>query len=176
MPRRKATSEQLRQQSLIGFLQPHPSSPQTGRSRTQLGPTSRAARVTEIPIQSDTDSDVEAIHFEPRKELPSDDNDIQPSSPTKRRRIAVEVRPLADRGISTTSTSNNSDDSIELNRRASPSTKMKRPISRSPSTELDLDSHPKRRRLAKGTRPSSPEEPDDLIGEVNEAGESQLSP
>jgi hypothetical protein len=176
MPRKKATSDQLRQQSLIGFLQPHPSSPQTGRSRTQLGQASRAARVTEIPIQSDTDSDVEAIHFEPRKELPSDDDDIQPSSPTKRRRNAVEVRPFADRGTSTASTSNNSDDSIESNRRESPLTKMKRPVSRSPSTELGLDSPPKRRRLAKGTRPSSPEEPDDLLGEVNEAGESQFRP
>jgi hypothetical protein len=176
MPRRKATSEQLRQQSLIGFLQPHLNSPQTGRSRTQLGPAGRTAGVTEIPIQSDSDSDVEAIHFEPRKEPPLDDDEIQPSSPKKRRRIAVEVRPLADRGTSTTSTSNNSDDSIELNRRESPSTKMKRPISRSPSTELDLDSHPKRRRLAKGTRPSSTEEPDDLLGEVNETGESQFRP
>jgi hypothetical protein len=165
MPRKKAASEQPRQQSLMGFLQPHQNSPRNGKTKTNLEPSNRAARVIEIVDQSDTDSDVEAIHFEPRKEVPSDDGDVQPSSPIKRRRIAAEVKLHADHG---TSTSRDSDDNIDLNRRASPPTKMRRPVARSPSTELD--SPPKRRRLAKGIRPPSPEEPDDLLGEVNEAG------
>jgi hypothetical protein len=167
MPRRKVTSEQPRQQTLIGFLQPHSNSPGNGRPKTKLAPASRTTRVSEITDQSDADSDVEAIHFEPRKEVPSDDDDIQPSSPVKRCRIAAEVKSLADHGMSTSS---DSEDSVDTNRRSSPSTKIKRPISRSPSTELD--SPPKRRRLAKGIRPSSPEESDDLLGEVNETGES----
>jgi hypothetical protein len=168
MPRKKAASEQLlRQQSLIGFLHSHPNSPRNGKTKTKSGPSNQAARVTEITDQSDTDSDVEAIHFEPRKEVPSDGDDVQPSSPIKRHRITAEVKSHADRG---TSTSRDSDDSIDLNQRASPSANMKRPVARSPSTELD--SPPKRRRrLAKGIRPPSPEEPDDLLGEVNEAGE-----
>ncbi|KAI0256818.1 hypothetical protein BJV78DRAFT_1167155 [Lactifluus subvellereus] len=161
MPRRKPTSEQLGQQSLIGFLQPHSSSSRNDRSKTKLG---RASRATETIKQSDTDSDVEAIHFEPRKVVPSDDDDIQPSSPAKRRRMAAEVVPHADHG---TSTPSDSDDSIDTNQKASPSTKIGRPVSRSPSTELE--SPPKRRRLAKGIRPSSPEEPDDLLDEVDEA-------
>jgi hypothetical protein len=174
MPRRKPTAEQLRQKSLIGFLQPHSSSTRNDRSRPKPGPASRATRVpsskvTEITDQSDTDSGVEAIHFEPRKVVPSDDDDIQPSSPAKRRRMAAEVESHADHG---TSTSSDSSDSMGTNQRASLSTKRNHPVSRSQSTEFE--SPPKRRRLAKGIRPSSPEEPDDLLGEVNEAGKSCL--
>jgi len=178
MTRRNQNPGTLKQQSLIGFLEPDPSktsSPPTrsrkNRSRTKPGPTRRTTRV---PLQlsqhsgpSDTDSGVDTIHFEPRKvDISDDDVDIQLSSPARRRRTVdeVESHPGYD-----TLTSNDSDESVGASRKATPSIKVKRPIARSPSTEPESPA-PKRRRLARGVRPSSPEEPDNLLGEVNEAG------
>jgi len=179
MARRKTKSEDLRQQSLIGFLQPDPSktssSPsRSDRFRTKPGPARRSGRNTRDPpqlsepsAQSDTDSDVNAIHFEPRKAVTviSDDSDIQPSSPTKRRRTVAEAEPHVGHD---TLISSDSDESVSANRRAVSPIKTKRPVARSPSTEPE--SPPKRRRLARGVRPSSPEESDNLLDEVNEAG------
>jgi hypothetical protein len=172
MPRRKASSGQLKQQSLVGFLKPDSSktsSPRKSISRAKSGPSRLARRVppqfSEPSNQSGTDSDVDAIHFEPKSVIISDDDDVQPSSPVRRHRTAPEVESHADHG---TSTSSDSDDSVGTNRRATSSVKVKRHVSRSPSTEQE--SPPKRRRLARGARPSSPEESDDLLDEVNEAG------
>ena len=172
MPRRKASPGQLKQQSLVGFLKPDSSktsSPRNSISRTKSGPSRYARKVpprlSEPSNQSGTDSDVDAIHFEPKTVIISDDDDIQPSSPVRRHRTAAEVESHADHG---TSTFSDSDDSIGTNRRATSSVKIKRHFSRSPSTEHE--SPPKRRRLARGTRPSSPEESDNLLDEVNEAG------
>ncbi|KAI0006145.1 hypothetical protein BJV74DRAFT_802451 [Russula compacta] len=173
MPRRKATtSGQLKQQSLIGFLKPETSSPLSDRSRTRTRPTRLATRVpaqgTEPFDQSDTDSGVEAVHFEPRSAVISDDDDdeLQPSSPVRKRRTASEAESPADHR---TLMSSDSDESLDTNRRAAFSITTKRPLARSPSTEPEPESLPKRRRLTRGARPSSPEEPDDLLKEVNEA-------
>ncbi|KAI0302160.1 hypothetical protein BC826DRAFT_987567 [Russula brevipes] len=176
MPRRKPTHGKLQQQSLVGFLKPDSS--KTGgarndKSRRRPGAALGAARLaTRVPPQvsepsdeSDADSGIDTIHFEPKTIVISDDgddHDVQPSSPTRRRRAAAEAELDSDNG---TSTSSNLDESIGINRRAT-STKIKRPVAHSPSTEPE--SSPKRRRLAR-VRPSTPEESDDLLGEVNEA-------
>jgi hypothetical protein len=179
MAHRKTKSENLRQQSLIGFLQPDPSksssSPSRGdRFRTKPGPARRSdGRTTRVPPQlsepsdqSDTDSDVDAIHFEPRKAVTviSDDDDVQPSSPTKRRRTIHEVESHVGKD---TPISSDSDEGVSANRRTVSPIKTKRPLARSPSTEPE--SPPKRRRLAR-VRPSSPEESDNILDEVDEAG------
>jgi len=172
MPRRKAASGQLKQQSLIGFLEPNSSkanSPRKSKSRTKPGPSRLPRRV---PHQSGTDSDVDAIHFEPKEVIISDDDDdIQPSSPVRRRRTVTEVESHADHG---TPISSDSDDDAGTNRRTTSSVKIRRCVSRSPSTEHE--SPPKRRRLAR-VRPSSPEESDDnLLDEVDEAGNHFIGP
>jgi hypothetical protein len=177
MPRRKASSGQLKQQSLVGFLSE--SSKATGSrssiSRTKSGPSRPASRVPpQLSQRSDgsgTDSDVDAIHFEPRSVIISDDDDIQPSSPVRRPRTAAEVESHADLG---TATFSDSDDGVDTNRRGTSSSKIKRHVSRSPSSEHE--SPPKRRRLARGVRPSSPEESDNLLDEVNEAGNYPIKP
>ena len=178
MGRRKTTSENLGQQSLIGFLQPDPSktssSPSRGdRFRTKPGPARRSGGPTRVPPQlsepsdqSDTDSDVDGIHFEPRKAVTviSDDDDVQPSSPAKRRRTKDEVESHVGHD---TSNFSDPDESVRTNRRTMSPIKIKRPVARSPSTEPE--SPPKRRRLAR-VRPLSPEESDNLLDEVDEAG------
>jgi hypothetical protein len=178
MSRRKASSRQLKQQSLVGFLKPDSSKtsgPHNSMSRTKSGPSRLARRVppqsSEPSDHSGTDSDVDAIHFEPKSVIISDDDDIQPSSPVRRHRTAAEVESHDDHGTSTLS---DSDDNVGTNRRATSSVKIKRHVSRSPSTEHE--SPPKRRRLARGARPSSPEESDNLLDEVNEAGDSFIQP
>ena len=182
MAHRKTKSENLRQQSLIGFLQPDPSKTSSSpsrsdrfRTRTRPGPARRSGgrttgdppQLSEPSGQSDTDSDVDAIHFEPRKAVTviSDEDDIQSSSPTKKHRTITEVGSHVGHD---TLISSDSDESVSANRRAMPPIKTKRPVVRSPSTEPE--SPPKRRRLARGVRPSSPEESDNLLDEVNEAG------
>jgi hypothetical protein len=164
MPRRKATSGQLKQQSLIGFLEPNSlkaNSPRKSKSRTKPG----------LSHQSGTDSDVDAIHFEPKEVIISDDDDIQPSSPVRRRRTVTEVESHADLG---TPISSDSDDDAGTNRRTASSVKFRRRVSRSPSTEHE--SSPKRRRLAR-VRPSSPEESDNnLLDEVDETGNHSIRP
>ncbi|KAH9180669.1 hypothetical protein EDB89DRAFT_1920417 [Lactarius sanguifluus] len=169
MPRRKTAPSQLRQQSLNDFLKPNSlkangSCDNTARTKPrQAGRTARSlpSRVPEPFDQSDTDSGVEAIHFEPKKVASSDDgDDVQPSSPVRKRRAAVEAESQADSEMSASS------DSDMGTERKVPSNKMKSPRARSPSIEVTL---PKRRRLAKGVRPPSPEETDNLLLEVNEA-------
>ena len=174
MPRRKTVPRQLRQQSLTDFLKPPPleaSSSRDNATRTKPRQAGRAARshssqVPEPFDQSDTDSGVEAIHFEPKKRVSSDDDDIQPSSPIRRRTVAAEVET---QGNGEMSLSSDSDNGMDTKRKAL-SSKIKSPRTRSPSTEIAL---PKRRRLAKGARPPSPEETDNLLHEVNEAGKSR---
>lgn len=175
MARRKTKSEDLRQQSLIRFLQPSSSPSRSDRSRTKPGPIRRSGgrnardppQLSEPSSQSDTDSDVNAIHFEQKKAVTvvSDDSDVQPSSPTKRRRTMAKAESQVGHDILISSDSN---ESVSADRRAMPPIKTKRPVARSPSTEPE--SPPKRRRLARGVRPSSPEESDNLLDEVNEAG------
>jgi hypothetical protein len=176
MPRRKASSGQLKQQSLVGFLKPESSKASGPRPRTKSGPSRPASsrvppELSQPSDRSGTDSDVDAIHFEPRSVIISDDDDIQPSSPVRRPRTAAEVESHADHG---TATFSDSDDSVGTNRRATSSSKIKRHVSRSPSSEHE--SPPKRRRLARGVRPSSPEESDNLLDEVNEAGNYPIKP
>jgi hypothetical protein len=173
MPRRKTVPRQLRQQSLTTFLKPTPLKASSSRdNRTKPRQAGRAARslssqVPEPFDQSDTDSGVEAIHFEPKKGASSDDDDdIQPSSPIRRRTVAAEAEAQADGEISVSSDSDNGMDT----KRKALSSEIKSPRARSPSMEITL---PKRRRLAKGVRPPSPEETDNLLHEVNEAGESR---
>jgi hypothetical protein len=174
MPRRKATSGQLKQQNLIGFLRPNSSKanhPRNPKSRTKPGsarpPRSIPPQHSEPSNQSSTDSDVDAIHFEPKEVVISDDGDIQPSSPVRMRRTVTEVESHANHG---TPTSSDSDDNVGTSGRATSSAKIRRHVSRSPSTGHEPP--PKRRRLAK-VRPSSPEESDDnLLDEVNEAGDN----
>src|SRR6266576_731386 len=93
MPHRKAFSGQLKQQSLTGFLRPNSSkanNPRNSRSRTKPGsarlPRRISPQLSEPSDQSGTDSDVDAIHFEPKEVIISDDDDIQPSSPVRKRR------------------------------------------------------------------------------------------
>lgn len=176
MPRRKTIPRQLRQQSLTDFLNPTPLKANSSRDSTtrtkprQAGMAARplSSRVPEPFDQSDADSGVEAIHFEPKKRASSnDDVDIQPSSPMRRRRVTGENESQADGDMSGSSVS---DIDMDTKRKAL-SNKIKSTRARSPSTEITL---PKRRRLAKGVRPPSPEEPDDLLLEVNEAGESRF--
>ena len=175
MPRRKTVPRQLRQQSLTDFLKPTPLKANSSRDNTarkKLRQPGRAARslasqVPELLDQSDTDSGVEAIHFEPKKRVSSDDDDIQPSSPIRRHTVAAEVET---QGNGEMSLSSDSDNGMDTKRKAL-SSKIKSPRARSPSTEITL---PKRRRLAKGARPPSPEETDNLLHEVNEAGESRF--
>ena len=177
MPRRRKTvPTQLRQQSLTDFLKPNPlkaTSSHGSATRAKPRQAGRAARslssrVPETFDQSDTDSGVEAIHFEPKERAPSDDDlDIQPSSPMRRRRVAGEPESQDDGDLSTSTIS---DIDMDTKRKAV-SSKIKSTRARSPSTEITLS---KRRRLAKGVRPPSPEEPDDLLLEVNEAGESRF--
>jgi hypothetical protein len=176
LPRRMASSGQLKQQSLIGFLRPNSSkssNPRTPKSRTKPGsarpPRRIPLRLSEPSDQSGTDSDVDAVHFEPKEVIISDDDDIQPSSPVRRRRTVTEVESHANLG---TPTSSDSDDNIGTSERATSSVKNRRRVSRSPST--GHESPPKRRRLAR-VRPSSPEESDDnLLDEVNEAGNNSV--
>jgi len=172
MPRRKAPSVQLKQQSLIGFLGPDSSkanNPRNPNSRTNQGSARPPRRIppqlSEPSDQSGTDSDVDAIHFEPKEVIISDDDDIQPSSPVRGRRTVTEVESHANHG---TSTSSDSDDNVGTSGITTSPVKIRRHVSRSPST--GHESPPKRRRLAR-VRPSSPEESDDnLLDEVNEAG------
>jgi hypothetical protein len=137
----------------------------TPRRRRTTVPSQRSAPSG----QSDTDNGVDAIHFEPRKVVISDDDDdddvIQPSSPVKKRRTVTEIESHTDHD---TSSSSDSEESLSATRRAMSSVNAKRSIARSPSTEPE--SSPKRRRLARGIRPSSPEESDDLLGEIDETG------
>lgn len=175
MPRKKASS-QPKQQSLIGFLRPNSLKANNSRntkSRTKPESTrpSRGvpSQLSEPSDQSGTDSDVDAIHFEPKEVIISDDDDIQPSSPVRRRRTVTEAESHANHG---TPTSSDSDDNVGMSRRATPSVKIRRHGSRSPST--GHESPPKRRRLVR-VRPSSPEEFDDnLLDEVNEAGNNSV--
>jgi hypothetical protein len=179
MPRRKPTHGKLQQQSLVGFLKPDSS--KTGgarndKSRRRPGAARLATRVppqvSELSDESDADSGIDTIHFEPKKIVISDDgddHDVQPSSPTRRRRAAAEAELDSDNG---TSMSSDLDENIGINRRAT-SIKIKRPVAHSPSTEPE--SSPKRRRLAR-VRPSTPEESDDLLGEVDEAGKYLTEP
>jgi hypothetical protein len=178
MTRRKTTSGNLKQQSLIGFLKPDSSkttSPPTRNNIFRANPAGPARRRTttgplelsEPSGQSDTDSGVDAIHFEPRRVVISDDDDdddIQPSSPAKRRRTVTEVESHADHDTSSSS----SEERLSANRQAMSSIKTNRPIARNLSAEPE--SLPKRRRLARGIRPSTQEESDDLLCEVDEAG------
>jgi hypothetical protein len=182
MPRRKASSGQLKQQSLTGFLNPYSSktsSPRKSTTRTKSGPARLASRVplqlSEPSDQNGSDSDVDAIHFEPRKvTVISDDDDIQPSSPVRKHRTAAEVEPHTNHE---TTTFSDPDDSVDTNRRATSSVKIKRHVSRSPSTDsMERGSPTKRRRLARGVRPSSSEEPDNLLDEVDEAGNYFIEP
>ena len=171
MPRRKA-SEQFKQQSLIGFLRPNSSKANNTRNPKSITKPGTARRPRRIPPQlsesSDqggTDSDVDAIRFEPKKVIISDDDDIQLSSPVRRRRTVTEVESHANHG---TPISSDSDDNVGTSGRATSPVKIRRHVSRSPST--GRESPPKRRRLAR-VRPSSPEESDDnLLDEVNESG------
>lgn len=177
MPRRRKTvPTQLRQQSLTDFLNPNTLKATSSRgstTRAKLRQAGRAARsldsrVLETFDQSDADSGVEAIHFEPKEKASSDDDlDIQPSSPVRRRRVAGETESQADGDLSASTISDSDMDT----KRKTLSSKIKSTRARSPSTEITLS---KRRRLAKGVRPPSPEEPDDLLLEVNEAGESRF--
>ena len=177
MPRRKA-SRQLKQQSLVGFLKPNSpkaNDPRNPKSITKPG-TIRPSRsrippqVSEPSDQGGTDSDVDAIQFEPKKVIISDDDDIQLSSPVRRRRTVTEVESHASPG---TLTSSDSDDNVGTSGRVTSSVKIRRHVSRSPSTGHD-ESPPKRRRLAR-VRPSSPEESDDnLLDEVNESGNNSV--
>ena len=81
----------------------------------------------------------------------------------------TEVESHANRG---TRTSSDPDDDIGTSGRATSSVKIRRRVSRSPST--GHESPPKRRRLAR-VRPSSPEESDDnMLDEVNEAGNNSV--
>jgi hypothetical protein len=178
MSRRKASSGQLKQQSLTGFLRPNSSkdnNPRNPKSRTKPGsarppsPRRMPPQLSEPSDQSGTDSDVDAIHFEPKEVIISDDDDIQPSSPVRRRKTVTEVESHANHG---TPTSSDSDDNVGTSGRATSSVKIRRHVSRSPST--GHESPPKRRRLAR-IRPSSPEESDDnLLDEVNEAGKNSV--
>lgn len=173
MPRRNASSGHLKQQSLVGFLRPNSSKANNHRkseSRTKPGSSTRRSRrippqLSEPSDKSGTDSDVDAIQFEPKKVIISDDDDIQPSSPVRRRRTVTEVESHADHG---TPTPSDSGDNVGTSGRATSSVKIRHHVSRSPS--MGHESPPKRRRLAR-IRPSSPEESDDdLLNEVNEAG------
>ena len=177
MPRRKTVPRHSRQQSLTEFLIPTSSKANCSRNLNtaqtkprQAGRTAKSpsSRVPEPFDQSDTDSGVEAIHFEPKKAASSDDDDddIQPSSPL-RRRAAVEAESHSDGEISMSAYSDNG---IHIKVTALPN-KNKSPRACSPSTETNL---PKRRRLTKGARPPSPEEHENLLLEVNEAGESRF--
>ncbi|KAN0140744.1 protein of unknown function (DUF4211) domain containing protein [Lactarius tabidus] len=175
MPRRKTVPRQLKQQSLTNFLNPTPLKAKNSRdstTRTKPRLAGRAARslssrVPEPFDQSDADSGVEAIHFEPKKRTSSDDDvDVQPSSPMRRRRAAGETESQADGDMSASSVS---DIDMDTKRKAL-SSNIKSTRARSPSTEITTEiTLPKRRRLAKGVRPPSPEESDDLLLEVNEA-------
>jgi len=175
MPRRKTPSGQLKQQNLNDFLKPNSSkanNPRNPKSGTKPGST-RSPRIIPPKLskpsdQSGTDSDVDAIHFEPKKVIISDDDDIQPSSPVRRRRTVTEVESHANHG---SPISSDLDDNVGTSGRATSSVKIRRHVSRSPSTGHEsFESPPKRRRLAR-VRPSSPEESDDnLLDEVNEAG------
>lgn len=174
MPRRRTV--QLRQQSLTDFLKPTPLKANNSRdntARTMPRQAGRATKSLSSPVpepfdQSDTDSGVEAIHFEPKKAASSDDDDdIQLSSPIRKRRVAADAESQVDSEMSALS---GSDDGMDTKRKAV-SNKIKSSRARSPSMEITL---PKRRRLAKGVRPPSPEETDDLVHEVNEAGESRF--
>ena len=175
MPRRKAPSEP-KQQSLIGFLKPNSSKANNSRNtKSRTKPESaRPARgipsqLSEPSDQGGTDSDVDAIHFEPKEVIISDDDDVQPSSPVRRRRTVTEAESHANHG---TPTSSDSDNNIGTSRRATSSVKIRRHGSRSPSTGHESPS--KRRRLVR-VRPSSPEESDDnLLDEVNEAGNNSV--
>jgi|SRR5712671_2096363 len=183
MPRRKAISSEPKQQTLIRFLPPSHSKNSSVRndgSRTKPGPSRLATGVSkgvsskhdliELSDHSDTNNGVDKIHFEPKKAAISDDDDIQLSSPIRRRKTVAVVESQADYG---TSTHSSSGEEIGTNRRATSSKEDKPPVPRSPSTESEP--LPKRRRLAR-VRPSSPEETDDLLGEVNEAGNCSIEP
>jgi hypothetical protein len=172
MPRRKASSGQLKQQSLSGFLMPNSSKANNSRNPKSKATSGTArprrripSRLSERSDQGGTDSDVDAIHFEPKEVVISDDDDIQLSSPVRRHRTATEDKYHANHR---TPTFSDSDGNVGTSGRATSSAKIRRPVSRSPSTEHETP--PKRRRLAR-VRPLSPEESDDnLLDEVDEAG------
>lgn len=83
----------------------------------------------------------------------------------------TEVESHANLGTLTSSDSD-ADDNVGTSGRATSSAKIRRRVSRSPST--GHESPPKRRRLAR-VRPSSPEESDgNLLDEVNEAGNNSV--
>src|SRR5712671_2021693 len=105
MPRRKAISSEPKQQTLIRFLPPSHSKNSSVRndgSRTKPGPSRLATGVSkgvsskhdliELSDHSDTNNGVDKIHFEPKKAAISDDDDIQLSSPIRRRKTVAVVR------------------------------------------------------------------------------------
>ncbi|KAI0273754.1 hypothetical protein BC834DRAFT_855414 [Gloeopeniophorella convolvens] len=172
MPRRKDGPKRLKQQNLVEFFRPAPSTARTprrdGRSRTKLRSSvnvkqTSPRRAIELSDADASDSDVDAIHFEPKKDAtPHDSDDMQPSPPKQRRGKAPVTEPRSGSVISLSS------DSDGLGKSKGPS-RTKRLGRRNSSAEQDPPPASKRSRLAKGVRPSTPEEPDDLLKEVDEA-------
>jgi hypothetical protein len=128
----------------------------------------------------DYDSDIAVVQLEPREKLqtyasqPRNDEDDEEASP--RRRSAKRYKPQITHIEEDTDTSSIIEISNEND--AAPSPRNKRSagrstqrISDSEDERLEPISVPHKRRLVRGVRPSTPEEPDDLRDEVDEDSE-----
>jgi hypothetical protein len=189
MPRNSDSPMKLRQHTLLDFV--NGSSPMASSSvpkkrtlHSSAGapttPHKRSPIVVEVPDVDSADdespgSDVDAVRFEPRKVQAisvSDDEDQSPRRPkasfkTQRTQLP---KSRSESPISITSSNNQSDekDTGVPARWKGKGVTRRRCIADSAS---EPDEQPKRRKLVKGVRPPTPEEPDDLLNEVDEEGE-----
>ena len=186
-PRHRHTGSppRLKQQTLSGFLKRSPSPPPSidaARKPTpQRSPAmhKRKGRLAAKSVKSyeemdegNTSSDVDAIHLEPCLPIviSSDEEEAQPSRRPKRTRrqsivsgfhpaSKIESRTLLD----ATHDNNNSSDAA---------TNWKgKGIARRRHDDSDSESPLKRRKLIKGTRPSSQDGSDELLDDIDEAGQ-----
>lgn len=159
---------------LIPTASPPTSSPVAPKRKSQSTSSRGLAQINSGQVRSDSESDVEAIQFEPRAPIPDEDApDESPRRPRKKQRRTA----LGD-------AENDSEEEISsLPRRRSKSrinrTRRAVPSSGDDGQESEAESQkkPRRGKLVKGIRPPTPEEPDDLMAGLDEDSErsSQLN-
>lgn len=158
MSPKRSSPQKFKQQTLFGFLSSSPpSSPSTLLPNNHRPGSSKRKRTRKISSSSsshsdkalDTDSDVGAIHFEP-KLVDISDEDHSPRRPKGRKSLA---------GAHAIPTRTMSDESLEET--------IEEPRYRKGKNKVVLDSEddtrPRKRKLIKGRRPPTPEEDDDIL-------------
>ncbi|KIK31177.1 hypothetical protein PISMIDRAFT_85451 [Pisolithus microcarpus 441] len=156
MPPRDVARERLKQKTLAGFVHSSPpSSPQTKQhslpNRKRRAPTTSDSEESSPSSsdENDVDSDVEAIRFEPEAAGISDE-DASPRRP-KRKRVHLTVDNLGKQ---------HSDDDEE---KVGIPVRWKGKSKRKVVVDSDSEPQPRRSRLVKGARPSTPDDEEDEV-------------